>query len=355
MTGEFDADDPDVAARPRARRAAADHVRVRHRGAAAAAGARARAVHGDVVRQPRGQRPRSRATVFTAFARLRDAELGDWIEREVRLPELDGRPHHAGDHRRRPRRGRASASVSRTSGRWSASRSRSGCSRTRFSRRPAAARGRRRAARRRRRALRADEAAAAQRQPPGARATSATCAGYRLRARGRAGPAVRRLPARLHGRGGDADARAGARARPRRLQAHADRALLQPAGARHDRRGCAPRARTGSPSGSCRSSAHQLEPGGEITRSAAIVASWARYAEGIDEQGAPIEVVDRLRGHASSQTRAPPARRTPTRSSPTATLFGDLVDDERFVAAYRSALASLHARGARATLAALNA
>jgi mannitol 2-dehydrogenase len=31
-------------------------------------------------------------------------------------------------------------------------------------------------------------------------------------------------------------------------------------------------------------------------------------------------------------------------------LFGDLIEHERFVAAYRSALSSLHDRGARATL-----
>ena len=31
-------------------------------------------------------------------------------------------------------------------------------------------------------------------------------------------------------------------------------------------------------------------------------------------------------------------------------LFGDLVDDERFVSAYRSALDSLHSKGARRTL-----
>jgi mannitol 2-dehydrogenase len=31
-------------------------------------------------------------------------------------------------------------------------------------------------------------------------------------------------------------------------------------------------------------------------------------------------------------------------------IFGDLVDDKRFVMAYRSALTSLHQRGARATL-----
>jgi mannitol 2-dehydrogenase len=92
----------------------------------------------------------------------------------------------------------------------------------------------------------------------------------------------------------------------------------------------------------------QLTTGGEIRRSAAVVASWARYAEGVDEQGRPIEVFDR---QAERLTRA--ARRQ--REDPTAfiadrDLFGDLADDERFVAAYRSALASLHQRGARATL-----
>ena len=38
--------------------------------------------------------------------------------------------------------------------------------------------------------------------------------------------------------------------------------------------------------------------GGEVRCSAAVVASWARYAEGVDEQGEPIEVVDRLARHA---------------------------------------------------------
>lgn len=39
-----------------------------------------------------------------------------------------------------------------------------------------------------------------------------------------------------------------------------------------------------------------VEPyaGGDVTRSAAVVASWACYAEGVDEQGNPIEVVDKL-------------------------------------------------------------
>jgi mannitol 2-dehydrogenase len=97
----------------------------------------------------------------------------------------------------------------------------------------------------------------------------------------------------------------------------------------------------------------QLETGGEIHRSAAIVASWARYAEGTDEQGAPIEIVDRL-----AATLTPLARRQrdePDAFIANAALFGDLVEHERFASAYRWALASLHARGARATLEALSA
>ncbi len=37
-----------------------------------------------------------------------------------------------------------------------------------------------------------------------------------------------------------------------------------------------------------------LAAGRDVTLSAAVVASWARYAEGVDEQGEPITVVDRL-------------------------------------------------------------
>ncbi len=92
----------------------------------------------------------------------------------------------------------------------------------------------------------------------------------------------------------------------------------------------------------------QLAVGGEIRRSAAVVASWARYAEGVDERGEPIEVVDRL---ADSLT--PLARREcaePGAFIANRDVFGDLADDKRFVTAYLSALDSLHERGARATL-----
>jgi hypothetical protein len=56
---------------------------------------------------------------------------------------------------------------------------------------------------------------------------------------------------------------------------------------------------------------HQLGSGGEIRRSAGVVASWARYAEGVDEQGDPIEVADRLADSltqlARSQRESPDA------------------------------------------------
>jgi len=92
----------------------------------------------------------------------------------------------------------------------------------------------------------------------------------------------------------------------------------------------------------------QLTAGGEIRRSAAVVASWARYAEGTDEHGEPIEVVDRLAGTLTELARR--ERDDPDAFIANRALFGDLADDKRFVTAYRSALASLHQRGARATL-----
>ena len=92
----------------------------------------------------------------------------------------------------------------------------------------------------------------------------------------------------------------------------------------------------------------QLANGGEIRRSAAVVASWARYAEGVDEVGQPIEVVDRLRDTLMRLARR--QREDPDAFIANRDVFGDLVDQKPFVFAYQSALASLHQRGARATL-----
>ena len=93
---------------------------------------------------------------------------------------------------------------------------------------------------------------------------------------------------------------------------------------------------------------HNLETGGEILRSTAVVASWARYDEAVDEQGQPIEIVDRLKDTlvAAAQKQGD----DPLAFIRNRDLFGDLVDNERFVSTYTSVLASLHSKGARATL-----
>jgi mannitol 2-dehydrogenase len=92
----------------------------------------------------------------------------------------------------------------------------------------------------------------------------------------------------------------------------------------------------------------QLATGSEIRRSAAVVASWARYAEGVDEKGQPIEVVDRLRDSLMPLARR--QREDPDAFIANRDVFGDLANEKPFVSAYRSTLASLHQRGARATL-----
>src|SRR5699024_4672525 len=91
-----------------------------------------------------------------------------------------------------------------------------------------------------------------------------------------------------------------------------------------------------------------LVAGGEVSRSALIVASWARYAEGVDEQGEPIEIVDRIaeKVHAAALAQAEDDLAFVRDRD----LFGDLVEDERFVAAYRWALRSLHEHGAVRTI-----
>ncbi len=92
----------------------------------------------------------------------------------------------------------------------------------------------------------------------------------------------------------------------------------------------------------------QLDRDGEIRRSAAVVASWARYAEGVDEDGEPIEVVDRRREELVAAARR--QRDDPDAFVGQRDVFGDLADDPRFLEAYRGALRSLHEHGARATL-----
>ena len=93
---------------------------------------------------------------------------------------------------------------------------------------------------------------------------------------------------------------------------------------------------------------YQLEHDGPVGHSAAIVASWARYAEGTDEQGQRIEIVDRRRDEIVSLAARQAA--DPTAFISNRELFGDLADNRRFVEAYLGSLNSLHEHGSRRTL-----
>ncbi|WP_101641938.1 mannitol dehydrogenase family protein [Brevibacterium antiquum] len=91
-----------------------------------------------------------------------------------------------------------------------------------------------------------------------------------------------------------------------------------------------------------------LASGAPVEVSAAICASWARYAEGSDEQGAAFTIVDRygeeLQQVARSQAEDALAFVRQEQ------FFGTLVDEPRFTGHYLAALASLHERGAKETV-----
>ncbi|MCC9205807.1 mannitol dehydrogenase family protein [Arthrobacter sp. zg-Y769] len=91
--------------------------------------------------------------------------------------------------------------------------------------------------------------------------------------------------------------------------------------------------------------------GGEISRSAAIIAAWARYAEGVDEAGEPIRVVDNRRDEVMAA--AARNREDPLAFVSQPYFFANLSQDVRFTEAYLSALGTLHDGGAKAAVAGL--
>jgi mannitol 2-dehydrogenase len=97
----------------------------------------------------------------------------------------------------------------------------------------------------------------------------------------------------------------------------------------------------------------QLAAGRRVTRAAAVVASWARYAEGTDENGESHVIDDdlapQLRAAAGQQHARPDAFLKDNRA-----LFGELADDGRFSRVYGSILAALLEHGVRATFADLD-
>jgi mannitol 2-dehydrogenase len=90
-----------------------------------------------------------------------------------------------------------------------------------------------------------------------------------------------------------------------------------------------------------------LAAGRPVELSAAIVASWARYAEGVDEQGAAIEIVDQRHDAVIAAARQ---RDDPLAFVRDRDLFGDLAERREFTEPYLQALESFHQRGARATI-----
>lgn len=86
----------------------------------------------------------------------------------------------------------------------------------------------------------------------------------------------------------------------------------------------------------------------QVELSAAIIASWARYAQGVDELGRPIDVVDNLKERVMSAARRYPQDRHAFLRQED--LFGDLVHHRILTDAYGRALDLLYRHGARETL-----
>jgi mannitol 2-dehydrogenase len=92
----------------------------------------------------------------------------------------------------------------------------------------------------------------------------------------------------------------------------------------------------------------RLAAGGSVALSASIVASWARYDEGVDESGQKIEVVDPLKDELMALAQQ--QRTNPLEFIENKKLFGDLAAEPIFADAYLSVLDSLHTDGAQKTL-----
>lgn len=97
----------------------------------------------------------------------------------------------------------------------------------------------------------------------------------------------------------------------------------------------------------------QLARSGQVHLSAAIVASWARYAAGVDESGEAIEVVDALKEQVMAAARA--RRDDPLAFLRNEELFGSLADEPAFTDPYLRVLDSLWSEGAKRTVAVLAA
>ncbi len=92
----------------------------------------------------------------------------------------------------------------------------------------------------------------------------------------------------------------------------------------------------------------RLAAGGRVPMCAAVVAAWARYAEGTDERGQPIDVVDPRRQELMAAARS--QRSVPTAFIEDRSVFGDIAASSAFVEDYTRVLKTIHTKGVRAAL-----
>ncbi|MGB3328290.1 MAG: mannitol dehydrogenase family protein [Thermomicrobiales bacterium] len=95
----------------------------------------------------------------------------------------------------------------------------------------------------------------------------------------------------------------------------------------------------------------RLAAGGDISRSALVIAAWAAYLEGRTEAGDPIEILDQRRDLLQDAVRREEA--DPLAFIGLTEVFGDLASDARFVAAYQAARTAIRERGIEGALDAL--
>jgi mannitol 2-dehydrogenase len=92
-----------------------------------------------------------------------------------------------------------------------------------------------------------------------------------------------------------------------------------------------------------------LAAGRPVTLAATLIASWARYVEGTDEDGRPLDIVDALRDEITARARQQWVDRLSFVANEP--VFGDLAGQPAFTEPYVRALDLLHRLGARQTLA----
>jgi len=92
----------------------------------------------------------------------------------------------------------------------------------------------------------------------------------------------------------------------------------------------------------------QITNGGSSPICAAIVASWARYAEGFDENGASINVIDPMKEEITAAVKA--EANNPGAFLRITSIFGELGSNKEFLSQYISARETIHKVGVRGLL-----